>query len=113
RLRWRSSGTVSIQTRSGNTEVPNNTWSDWSQANADPSGFDVSSPKARYFQWRAVLTNANSRLSSVSLSFLPRNTAPEITSLEVLPTNVGLQANPATPPDPNIELSGLAPELFG
>lgn len=113
RLRWRSIGAVSIQTRSGNTEVPNNTWSDWSQANTDPAGSDVSSPKARYFQWRAVLTNSNSTLSSVSLSFLPRNTAPEITSLEVLPTNVGLQANPATPPDPNIELSGLSPELFG
>jgi len=113
RLRWRSNGTVTIQTRSGNTEVPNNTWSDWSADNADTSGFDVSSPKARYFQWRAVLKNANATLSSVSLAFLPRNTAPEITSLEVLPTNVGLQPNPAAPADPNIVLSGLSPEIFG
>ncbi|HQZ83264.1 MAG TPA: hypothetical protein PLR83_08590 [Pyrinomonadaceae bacterium] len=113
RLRWRSNGTVSIQTRSGNTEIPNNTWSDWSADNANPSGFEVSSPKARYIQWRAVLRNANSTLTSVSLAFLPRNTAPEITSLEVLPTNVGLQPNPAAPADPNIELSGLSPELFG
>lgn len=113
RLRWRSSGAVTIQTRSGNTEVPNNTWSDWSTAGADPNGFQVSSPKARYIQWRATLKNAGSTLSSVSLAFLPRNTAPEITSLEVLPTNVGLQPNPASPIDPNIEISGLSPELFG
>jgi len=113
RLRWRSYGTVTIQTRSGNTEVPNNTWSDWSLDNANPAGFDVSSPKARYIQWRATLRNANSTLSSVSLAFLPRNSAPEITSLEILPTNVGLQPNPAAPVDPNIELSGLSPELFG
>lgn len=113
RLRWRSSGAVTLQVRSGNTEVPNNTWSDWGPAGSDPNGFQVSSPKARYVQWRATLRNAGATLSSVSLAFLPRNTAPEITSLEVLPANVGLQPNPAAPTDPNIELSGLSPEIFG
>ncbi|KXK02166.1 MAG: YD repeat-containing protein [Acidobacteria bacterium OLB17] len=113
RLRWRSSGAVSIQTRSGNTEIPNNTWSDWSAEGSDQKGFQVASPKARYFQWRAILKNAGASLSSVSLAFLARNSAPEVTSLVVLPTNVGLAPNPAGPVDPNIELAGLDPALFG
>jgi hypothetical protein len=44
---------------------------------------------------------------------MPRNIAPEITSLQVMPPNVGLLANPPVQIDPNIELSGLSPQNFG
>jgi hypothetical protein len=49
----------------------------------------------------------------VNVAFAARNIAPEVLSVQVLPTNVGLAANPAAPVDPNIELTGLDPALFG
>jgi hypothetical protein len=52
-------------------------------------------------------------LNEVSVAFVPRNIAPEILSITVLPTNVGLVANPPMQVDPNIELSGLDPAAFG
>ncbi|MBV9241688.1 MAG: hypothetical protein JO314_06760, partial [Acidobacteria bacterium] len=94
RIWWRSNGSVTIQTRSGNTEKPNETWSAWSNAVADQKGVDIASPKARYLQWRGVLKGSGASLSEVDLAFIPRNIAPEILSLNVLPTNVGLAPNP-------------------
>ena len=115
RIWWRSSGPVTIQTRSGNTEKPDETWSGWSSPLLDQKGSPVTSPKARYFQWRAMLkaSPANSSLSEVSVAFAARNIAPEVLTVQVLPTNVGLAANPPVPVDPNIELTGLDPALFG
>ena len=97
RIWWRSSGNVVLQTRSGNTEKPNETWSDWSTNYADQSGAQINSPKARYLQWRAVLKAAAS-LNEVNAAYLPRNIAPEILSIQI---------------DPNIENSGLDLSAFG
>jgi sugar lactone lactonase YvrE len=129
RIWWRASGNVTIQTRSGNTEKPNETWSDWSVGYLDQKGAQVASPKTRFLQWRAVLngeplpkgtnfgtglsTNVRITLNEVNVSYLPRNIAPEILSIQVLPTNVGLQANPPMQIDPNIENSGLDLSAFG
>jgi sugar lactone lactonase YvrE len=115
RIWWRSSGSVSIQTRSGNTESPDETWSGWSTPLSDQKGSQISSPKARYFQWRATLKPSSTAvsLSEVNVAFVARNIAPEVLSIQVLPTNVGLAANPPAPVDPNIELTGLDPALFG
>jgi len=121
RIWWRSTGSVTIQTRSGNTEKPDETWSEWSTALTDSKGGQVASPKARFFQWRATL-KANARiaatptdiyLSEVNVAYIARNIAPEVLSIQVLPTNVGLAANPAPQIDPNIELNGLDPAAFG
>ncbi len=112
RLWWRSMGNVSIQTRSGNTDKPDETWSAWSAAMTDAKGGQISSPKARFIQWRAVL-RSSAALSEVSLAFVARNIAPEILSINVLPTNVGLAANPPVQIDPNIELAGMDPITFG
>ncbi|CAN5486885.1 hypothetical protein BH10ACI3_BH10ACI3_14930 [soil metagenome] len=113
RIWWRSSGSVSIQTRSGNTDKPDETWSGWSTALTDPKGGQVASPKARYLQWRGVLRPAAASINEVNLAFITRNIAPEILSLQALPTNVGLAANPPIQIDPNIELSGMDPASFG
>ncbi|MBK9529730.1 MAG: hypothetical protein IPO41_15785 [Acidobacteria bacterium] len=112
RIWWRSSGNVTIQTRSGNTEKPDETWSGWSATQTDPKGGQIASPKARFIQWRAVLKSAAS-LSEVSMAFVARNIAPEILSINVLPTNVGLAANPPVQIDPNIEIAGMDPVSFG
>jgi len=113
RIWWRANGNVAIQTRSGNTEKPDETWSAWSTAATDLKGVAVTSPKARYFQWRATLRASNASLSEVNLAFIARNIAPEILSINTLPTNVGLAANPPQQIDPNIELSGMSPVDFG
>jgi hypothetical protein len=112
RIWWAASGGVTLQTRSGNTEKPNETWSAWSAVYADAKGAQIASPKAKYLQWRATLRNSAS-LSEVNVSFLGRNIAPEILTVQILATNIGLAANPPIQLDPNIELSGLDPALFG
>lgn len=113
RIWWRSSGNVSVQTRSGNTEKPDETWSGWSTAATDQKGSQIASPKARFVQWKATFTAAGSSLAEVSLAFAARNLAPEVTAINVLPTNVGLAANPPQQIDPNIELAGMDPIDFG
>ncbi len=112
RIWWRSNGNVTVQTRSGNTEKPNETWSNWSAAVADQRGAQVQSPKARFLQWRAILKNS-ATLNEVNVSYLPRNIAPEILSIQILPANVGLIAIPPIQLDPNIENSGIDPVAFG
>lgn len=112
RIWWRSIGNLAIQTRSGNTARPNETWSDWSAPLNDQRGAQIQSPKAKYFQWRAVL-KGNTVLNEINVSFLPSNIAPEILSIQILPTNVGLVANPPIQIDPNIENSGLDLSVFG
>jgi sugar lactone lactonase YvrE len=136
-LSWRGAGDIQLETRSGNTESPDNTWSDWSPW-LTRSGQQVSSPKARFIQWRAALKSASQAssyttsdskkargesrmaerggqgvaLQSVTLAYLPHNQAPEITSAVVLPTGVALQEMPITI-DPSVASSGLDPALFG
>jgi hypothetical protein len=112
RIWWRGSG-VEVQTRSGNTEKPDETWSAWSAAQRDPKGAAVMSPKARYLQWRAVLRGATTALSEVSVSYLGRNIAPEVLAIGILPGGVALQPNMPPMPDPSIDNSGLDPALFG
>lgn len=112
RIWWRSSGGVTLQTRSGNTSSPDETWSDWSAIYDDQKGTAISSPKAKFLQWRAVLKN-NAVLNEVNVSYLTRNIAPEVLSIQTLPTGVGLLPNPPAQIDPNIELAGLNPVDFG
>ncbi len=115
RIWWQANGNVQLQTRSGNTEDPDETWSPWSVSYADHKGAAIASPKARFLQWRAMLRSsaASASLSEVNVSYLGRNIAPEVLQIQILPTNVGLAPNPAVQIDPNIELSGLDPAAFG
>ena len=115
RIWWRGTGAIELQTRSGNSERPDMTWSDWSSSYNDATGTQVASPKARFIQWRAILKNAPApaKLDEVSLAYLPRNVAPEVVAITVLPAGVSLQPQIQMPIDPNIEASGLDATLFG
>ncbi len=53
RIWWQSSGNVEIQTRSGNTEKSDETWSSWNAVATTARSGQIASPKARYLQWRA------------------------------------------------------------
>ncbi len=115
---WRGTGPIALQTRSGNSERPDTTWSDWSIAYNDATGSQIASPKARFIQWRATLRgSANNRnepkLEDVSLAYLPRNVAPEVLAITILPPGVALQQQIQIQVDPNIEAAGLDSSLFG
>jgi len=117
RIWWRGGGNVEVQTRSGNGERPDSTWSEWSTSYRDASGSQIASPRARFVQWRAVLRSAAggapSWMEDVSLAYLPRNVAPEILSVTSLPIGIGLQQVAQLQVDPNLEASGLDPSLLG
>ncbi|MGB8507382.1 MAG: hypothetical protein WCD76_03175 [Pyrinomonadaceae bacterium] len=120
RVWWRGRGQVELQTRAGNTERPDITWSDWSAPYRDAAGTPISSPRARFIQWRATLrsnadapANGAARIEDVSLAYLPRNVAPELTNIQVLPVGVALQPAMQIQVDPNLEAAGLDPSIFG
>lgn len=126
---WRGSAGVELQTRSGNTETPDATWSDWSPGYRNASGDQITSPRARFIQWRAALRSTpagpastgraadgskagGAQLQSVVVAYLPRNQAPDISSVSVLSPGVAFQEMPIAV-DPSIASSGLDPQLFG
>lgn len=97
-MAWRATtpaGTaVEISTRSGNTRTPDDAWSEWSAAYANAEGSAITSPKARYLQWRAVLTGsatATPVLTSMSSAYLPRNIRPQVESITVHPPGTVFQ----------------------
>lgn len=96
-LRWRGEtpggSRIELSTRSGNTAVPNATWSEWSAPSDDADGTAIASPNARYLQWRAALVagDAPPRLTSVSAAYLPRNLRPDVTTITVHPPGVVFQ----------------------
>lgn len=112
RISWRGNGNIELQSRTGNTENPDNTWSDWSAVYQGSESKQISSPSARFIQWRAKLLNGAS-LNSVKVAYLPRNVAPEITKITILQPGVGLQDIPQQPVDPGIISAGLDPSTFG
>ena len=89
---WRAvnnGGQLELLTRSGNTATPDETWSAWSKPYTDASGQQITSPNARYLQWRAVLTSSGAQgpvLTSVTTAYLPRNLRPEVSSITVHPS---------------------------
>jgi len=95
---WRATtpaGTkVEIFTRSGNTRTPDEAWSEWSAAYTNAAGSQITSPKARYLQWRAVLTGTSTAapvLTSLSSAYLPRNIRPQVVSITVHPPGIVFQ----------------------
>jgi hypothetical protein len=109
-ISWRgttSSGhRIELFTRSGNTETPDDTWSAWSAAYTNPDGSSITSPKARYLQWRAVLTGKGEGpvLTSVTAAYLQRNLRPQVRTITVHPPGIVFQ-KPFSTGDP--ELAGF------
>ena len=106
-ISWRGSmpagAGFEISTRSGNTPTPDDTWSAWSPAYKDQNGSPIVSPKARYLQWRAVLTGKNDTpiLTSVTAAYLQRNLRPEVRSVTVHPPGIVFQ-KPFSTGDPDL-----------
>lgn len=94
-IQWDGSGLVTLQTRSGNTEEPDDTWSPWSATYTRAAGQAIESPPARFLQWRATFPAAgpadSAVLTSVTVAYLPRNTRPSVTDITVHPAGVVFQ----------------------
>ena len=77
---------VALQTRTGDVERPDDSWSAWSAPLTIASGQTVTSPPARYVQYQAMLSGdaasvasgAVPKLRDVSLYYLPRNRPPTV-----------------------------------
>jgi sugar lactone lactonase YvrE len=83
-------GRVSVTTRSGNLDQPQKNWSPWSAAITSEKGGRVSSPSARFIQWKATLAGdgvTSPDLDSVDVAYLPKNLEPHIDSIEATPAN--------------------------
>jgi hypothetical protein len=101
---------LEISTRSGNTSKPDETWSDWSPTYSDREGSPITSPRARYLQWRAALIAGRGEaplLTSVTAAYLPRNLRPRVTSITVHPPGTVFQR--PFPVDP--EIAGFEGDL--
>ncbi len=89
-LAWRaasfSGSSLEFFSRSGNSERPDHTWSDWAGPYRKPEGEAIQSPAARFLQWKAVFKAEGENgpdLSEVTVSYLNQNLPPQVRSVNV------------------------------
>jgi hypothetical protein len=88
---WRADqpagSSIQFRTRSGNSAKPDRTWSEWSGPLTGASGSRITSPNARYIQWKLEMAGTNGAtptLNSVTLAYLPQNSPPVLKSINVI-----------------------------
>jgi hypothetical protein len=68
-ITWKQStpgaSSIQISTRTGNTQIPDISWSPWSAPYGTPSGSPVTSPQGRYIQYMAYLNTPDDSYSPV------------------------------------------------
>lgn len=108
---------VEVFIRAGNTANPDTNWSAWAGPYTQ-SGQKVDAPAARFAQWKAVLRSGSPSpvLSWMSLSYLPKNVAPQVDGIAVQEPgiriqNTGLSGNIGGGNQPSTRLR--QPEAFG
>ena len=102
-LSWRADtpagSSIQFRTRSGNSAKPDRTWSEWSEPLTVAAASRITSPNARYIQWKLEMTGASGvtpTLHNVSLAYLPQNSPPVLKSIVVV-----TQASIVTPTTKN------------
>jgi sugar lactone lactonase YvrE len=81
-----SNSNIELYARSGNVDNPDRNWSAWTRVDFS-AGSELKIPPARFVQWKSVLHAGNPapRVDDVLLNYLPKNVAPEIDEITVLP----------------------------
>ena len=100
RIRWRGEsggGKVTLETRSGNTDPPDTTWSPWKGGAVPAEGARIDAPPARYLQWRIGLGGAKSRIESVEVAWREQNLPPTVDDVTVAPQGQGFREGEMTP----------------
>jgi len=106
-------GRITIETRSGNLDRPQDGWSPWSAAITSSDGARITSPSARFLQWRATLevspAGDSPELRQVDAAYLSKNVAPQVELIEVTPPNYRLppQSQLIMSPNPPLTLPAL------
>ncbi len=83
-IRWRVDGAenkAELYTRTGNSAVPDETWSAWSPALRTPDQSAIVNPDGRYLQWRARFSDTGgrqARVSNVTVTYEPYNRPPTL-----------------------------------
>jgi hypothetical protein len=107
RIEWDATvprgATLQLQTRSGNSDQPSSTWSNWSPPYGNSPGEQILNPAARYIQFKILFKTDSGRSSpeirKVALFYLQANVAPVISMFEVLPVNtIFLESPPQDSP---------------
>jgi hypothetical protein len=98
-LTWRSTGAITISTRTGNTATPDATWSAWTTPEMTAPGV-VSSPIGRYIQVRARWGNdPKATLGEVVVPFITENLRPIVTEVAAHQPNAHDSSSSSAPPD--------------
>ena len=88
---------IEFYARSGNTSDPESNWSDWAGPYSNLSGDKLDCPPARFLQWKAVLRSGKSaqvpQIDWVSVAYLPKNVAPDVTAIAVQDPGIRLREN--------------------
>lgn len=78
---------IKLVTRTGMTEKPDKTWSDWSDTHTSGEGTLITSPSARYIQWKATLSTSDSTqtpaLKRVNVAYVQKNIEPDLGEIKV------------------------------
>jgi sugar lactone lactonase YvrE len=90
-LTWKAhtpTGTrVTVAVRSGNVTEPDETWSDWSAEQSDADNARITTPPARFLQYRVTLSTDNPNVSpavkAVAVRYMTTNQPPEVTGIDV------------------------------
>lgn len=112
-LQWEgvvpSTAGATFETRSGNTATPDETWSDWTALRQDTGVMRISSPPARYLQWKVALTAGRTGpapvLDAVTVTYLGANRRPRVASITTHAPGVVFQQPFGTQEPP--ELAGF------
>lgn len=80
---------ITLQTRTGNTPIPDSTWTDWSNPCINPAGEQITSLRARYIQYRVDFSTTDTAhtpsLDWVKITFL---TSPQYTRSDNIESSV-------------------------
>lgn len=95
KIEWRATvpqgSSLQLQTRSGNSDEPNQSWTDWSPPYQKADGEQILSSKGRFIQFKIIFQTQSSKVSplfeKVTLYFLQANLEPVITTLNLFPPN--------------------------
>lgn len=98
RINYRGKGSVTVLTRSGNLNRPESNWSAWAKLTPEASsavlcdscgGGRVSSPAARFFQYKVELAASTPapEVSSVEIAYIAKNECPRVEDVEITPPN--------------------------
>jgi hypothetical protein len=94
-LSFRAKGKLELSTRSGNTETPDPSWSDWSRPLLQPGA--IESAGARFLQLRATLSQ-DAELYALEAFYLPQNAPAYVRNVRVSGGNEKPTPSPSLTP---------------